>query len=882
MDVVACSDGQAMCNGRCTNTQTDNANCGACGTACAAGQACMAGRCEIVCPSGQTNCNGTCVSLQADRANCGMCGTMCPAGRVCSMGACATSCGTGLTDCMGSCRDLQTDRSNCGACGMACPSGQVCVMGACATSCPMGQTECGGICVSTQTDRANCGMCGNACAAGQICNMGTCELSCATGQTACGMPAACTNLQSDRANCGMCGNACASGLVCDMGMCVPSCRAGQTNCMGSCTSTETDPNHCGMCGNVCGPYANAIASCASSMCIMTCNAGFNDCNSDRMDGCEVQTGNDVNNCGRCGNVCNLPNATPACNMGACRIATCNPGFENADGITENGCETRVVSVGSMGTQPFSDGTISGLTVDPMTGAISPSGMVTTTTNDFLWIVNVAESTVSKWDAATNTEIGRYRVGLSGGECAGRCCYEYGCNMPSRVVVDGNGDAYVANRAFGFQGTVTKIAGDRTRCVDRNMNGMIDTSQPVMGARPTVLPYGSGATGVSSDECVLWTANVGPADAVLRAITIDRGDAARPGGYVWVGGFNNRAVYRLDPDTGVTLNTGTLTIQPYGALVTRDGKVWFTSLGAQVLQSINSTIAMGAAIVPNTALSVPGANAYGLAADANGRIWFSYYPTAGTVWGYDPATDRQTRIVVPGVAMMTSGITVDANGNVVFGAVMSAANTTTTAVRFPASAFTPGPDRNTPGVIDPARAEILTTGVPGNTSTLSAVGVDLRGDIWIASLNGNSRLVKVATNAMRMSGSFLGPNMVYSYSDFTGSVRRTSIPQGSYTRTFDLSCANPRVGALTVDGSFPAGSTSTLSVRTAATMAGLAMATQVPIASLPPLAMSYDLDALLRAASVTPRQFVQVTVVMRQSDMGAVPIMNNFNFRWTCP
>ena len=65
-------------------------------------------------------------------------------------------------------------------------------------------------------------------------------------------------------------------------------------------------------------------------------------------------------------------------------------------------------------------------------------------------------------------------------------------MPSRVVVDGSGDAYVANRGFSMQGTVTKIAANIDDCVDRNGNGMIDTS-----TGSTALPF-------DEDECVLWT------------------------------------------------------------------------------------------------------------------------------------------------------------------------------------------------------------------------------------------------------------------------------------------------------------------------------------------------------------------------------------------
>jgi len=57
---------------------------------------------------------------------------------------------------------------------------------------------------------------------------------------------------------------------------------------------------------------------------------------------------DVNNCGGCGNVCRLPNATPACTSGACTISSCNPGFGNCDNNTANGCETTLNTASNCG------------------------------------------------------------------------------------------------------------------------------------------------------------------------------------------------------------------------------------------------------------------------------------------------------------------------------------------------------------------------------------------------------------------------------------------------------------------------------------------------------------------------------------------------------
>jgi hypothetical protein len=75
-----------------------------------------------------------CRDLNTDTANCGSCGRACAAGQVCSGGSCVVSCGAGLTNCGGTCRDTQTDANHCGACGTACTFANgvgACVAGRC-------------------------------------------------------------------------------------------------------------------------------------------------------------------------------------------------------------------------------------------------------------------------------------------------------------------------------------------------------------------------------------------------------------------------------------------------------------------------------------------------------------------------------------------------------------------------------------------------------------------------------------------------------------------------------------------------------------------------------------------------------------------------------
>ncbi len=213
----SCPAGQTKCGGACVSTNTDNANCGACGSTCAAGQTCSSGTCALICPAGQTACSGACENLRNDNANCGACGVACAAAQTCSSGTCVLICPAGQNNCSGVCTSERNDNANCGACASTCAAGQTCSSGTCALICPAGQTACSGACTITRNDNTNCGGCGVACAAGQTCSSGMCTVICPAGQTNCS--GVCTNVRSDNGNCGSCGNACVAGTACYSGSC---------------------------------------------------------------------------------------------------------------------------------------------------------------------------------------------------------------------------------------------------------------------------------------------------------------------------------------------------------------------------------------------------------------------------------------------------------------------------------------------------------------------------------------------------------------------------------------------------------------------------------------------------------------------------------------
>jgi hypothetical protein len=117
------------------------------------------------------------------------------------------------------------------------------------------------------------------------------------------------------------------------------CSAPKASCCdGVCFDTQTDLNHCGGCGITCDAAANGESSCQGGLCGITCADGYRDCNLLSLDGCEVLVPSDPLNCGMCGNVCAVANASPGCNAGQCAIGACKDGYADCNMMAADGCE----------------------------------------------------------------------------------------------------------------------------------------------------------------------------------------------------------------------------------------------------------------------------------------------------------------------------------------------------------------------------------------------------------------------------------------------------------------------------------------------------------------------------------------------------------------
>lgn len=234
-------------------------------------------------------------------------------------------------------------------------------------------------------------------------------------------------------------------------------------------------------------------------------------------------------------------------------------------------------------------------------------------NDFLYVSNSNDDTVSKIRVSDGAEMGRFLVGPN----------------PSRTAVDGNGDAWVAMR-----GTI----GTRP---DGTLEGIvkIDGACTPLVAPPT-----------PTRECIsIDLRNVGD---LLRGVAIDaRGD-------VWIASFHQMEIVRLDGASGVERQRIVLDppTNPYGLAVDENGYVWVA--GAEGASVLRVDPVLGEVDLALTTGETDGLRPYGLAVDGEGGVWFGsndryVFRVDSTTGAYGPRHD---------VGGTTRGVSIDDDGH----------------------------------------------------------------------------------------------------------------------------------------------------------------------------------------------------------------------------
>lgn len=290
------------------------------------------------------------------------------------------------------------------------------------------------------------------------------------------------------------------------------------------------------------------------------------------------------------------------------------------------------------------GNSEGVIVDPADGALTLGAMGSNAYG--VWIASMNDGTVSRLDPTTGREIARYPSARPDAFNGARpwnepCNWSDTGNCPSRTAVDQNFDAYVANRAFGNQGTVTKYAGRLSNCRDRNGNGIIETSRDLNGNGR--IDMGTPEFVGPGDECLLWTVPVDVPNALPRALTIGLAPGGFDVGDVWVGLFNTRRACRLNPTTGATIACVSIApITPYGAVTDPQGNIWFNGASRVRVGRVNErTMTFRLASAPPR-----GAFFYGIGGWSSADLSEFYVYTADindyAMLRYNPGTDTWVR------------------------------------------------------------------------------------------------------------------------------------------------------------------------------------------------------------------------------------------------
>ncbi|MBI5531215.1 MAG: hypothetical protein HY898_00765, partial [Deltaproteobacteria bacterium] len=171
----------------------------------------------------------------------------------------------------------------------------------------------------------------------------------------------------------------------------------------------------------------------------------------------------------------------------------------------------------------------------------------------VWVDNYIPGWIVRIDSNTGKQTARFDTALQfiNGQPTGArpsmemCNGSNAGNCPRRVAVDTNGDVWIPNAAFGTQGSLSKFSGDIGHCIDRNNNGVIDTSRDANNDG-IVNPADPAEYLGPNDECILTTLKVGGVNHIPRAVAVDKK------GKVWVGTYNGQTLYRYNPNEPVTL------------------------------------------------------------------------------------------------------------------------------------------------------------------------------------------------------------------------------------------------------------------------------------------------------------------------------------------
>lgn len=382
---------------------------------------------------------------------------------------------------------------------------------------------------------------------------------------------------------------------------------------------------------------------------------------------------------------------------------------------------------------------------------------------FVWVALTGRGTIVKIDARDGTVLGEYWSAPDGQ-----------FRQPSRTTVDLNGNVWAGHRLEPNGGSVIHIGlKENGQCVDRNGNGVIDTSSGLGDVLPWPNPGGvdsNGGVSSAEDECILHYVRTGARD--VRAVAVDSHNN------IWICGYDNGGPMRqcesIDGNTGIIRPDTTFPTDcgGYGALIDGNDVLWSASGNKTLLLRYDTR-----AVNPVPQCLDVRYTSYGLGLDSEGNIWLSHWDQDkiskinpdGHILGTFPtggASDDRGVAVTPSdnnVWVANSGgnniSRLDNNGNLL---------------------------------------EVITVG-----KTPTGVAVDANGKVWVTNRGSdNAMRIDPATNKVDLTVNLkkegLNPPKPYNYSDMTGAVSRFIASQGTWTVIVDGEEPGTEWGAISWD------------------------------------------------------------------------------------
>jgi RHS repeat-associated protein len=365
--------------------------------------------------------------------------------------------------------------------------------------------------------------------------------------------------------------------------------------------------------------------------------------------------------------------------------------------------------------------------------------------DFLWVAVSSKGTIVKINTTTGQVMGEYFTSPSGQP-----------KDPSRTTVDLNGSVWATNRAGNSVVHIGLI--ENGQCVDRNGNGLIETSTGFGDIKAWTNAGGANTNGgvsTAADECIIHYTKVNSFGT--RHVSVNKDND------VWVSGTSGRRFDLLDGITGqIKRAEPTVGFGGYGGLIDKAGVIWSSN---PMLRWDTSKPLTG----PNggnwTGYNHPS---YGLCIDSGGNVW-------NTSFG-----NNQIRKFAPNGTLLgtfaqgdafAQGCVVDRNDHVW--------------VAHSLNRSTVGHLKNDGSYVGTITVQSGPTGV----------AVDGSGKIWAT--NHNSRTVSrinpnlgplgpdgtTRVGAVEFTTQDLGGNL-YNYSDMTGSTLSGIPGSGTWSTVFD--------------------------------------------------------------------------------------------------